>query len=350
MINVAIMGYGVVGSGVAELLDSNSNLFEEKLGQPVQVKYILDIRDFVNDKYQEKLIKDFNTIVTDNDIQVVVETIGGTKVPYEYTLACLKAGKHVITSNKELVSIYGAELCKIAKENHVNYLFEAAVGGGIPILHPILNCLNANKITKIVGILNGTTNYILTKMIHENTDFETALKEAQKLGYAEADPSADIEGKDTSRKICILSALAFGKYISPDKIETIGIQNLTLEDIKQADRQGKVIKLLGVASKENDDTIHIFVSPCAIDKKHFLANIKDVYNGIIVTGDAVGDTVFIGKGAGKFPTASAVCSNIIEAIQTKESTSSNWNETNKIKTLHDLNLDCIEKTHIPILD
>lgn len=350
MINIAVMGYGVVGSGVVELLDNSASLFEKKLGQPIQVKYILDIRNFTNDKYQEKITKDFNTILSDNDVQVVVETIGGTKIPYEYTLACLKAKKHVITSNKELVATYGPKLCKIAKENNVNYLFEASVGGGIPVLHPILNCLGANKISKIVGILNGTTNYILTKMIYEHTDFETALKQAQKLGYAEADPSADIEGKDTCRKICILSALAFGKYIAPDKIETIGIQNLTLDDIKKAENLGKVIKLLGFASQNDDGSVHIFVSPCAIDKKHFLANIENVYNGIVVTGDAVGDVVFIGKGAGKFPTASAVCSDIIEVIQKTEDLSSNWNETNNIKTLSDLNLTYLEGTSIPIVE
>lgn len=314
MINVAVMGYGVVGSGVVELLDKNNRLFEKKIGQPVQCKYILDIRDFPGDPYADKMIKDFDTIVNDGDVDVVVETIGGAKVAYEFTKRALLAGKHVVTSNKELVASKAPELLSIARQKGVKYLFEASVGGGIPIISPMRNCLAANEIEKIVGILNGTTNYILTKMVREGISFDEALRQAQSLGYAEQDPSADIEGKDTCRKICILASLAFGRHVYPDSVKTVGIKHITLDDIAKAEKENCVIKLIGSAEKKADGTVEVFVSPCAISKDHSLANIEDVFNGIAVTGDAIGECMFYGRGAGKMPTASAVGSDIIDAV------------------------------------
>ena len=352
MVNVAVMGYGVVGSGVVELIDKNNNIFAKKLNQPIDVKYILDIKDFAGDKYESKIIKDFNIILNDPDVSVVVETIGGSKIAYEFTKKCLEAKKSVVTSNKELVAHKAPELLSIAKQNGVSYLFEASVGGGIPIIRPMYHCLAANKINKIVGILNGTTNYILTKMIRENTPFDTALKNAQQLGYAEQDPTADVDGHDTSRKICILASLAFGRHIYPEDLYVNGIRNLSLDDIAKADRNGYVIKLLGFAEKTENGNVEIFVSPCAISKEHALANIEDVFNGITVTGDAVGDVTFYGRGAGKFPTASAVCSDVIDAASNDIKYNIMWvDEGNSfVRTFDKTKFDYIEGTDIPILD
>lgn len=352
MVKVAVMGYGVVGSGVVELMDKNRKLFEKKLGQDIEVKYILDIRDFPDDKYADKLIKDFNILLQDPEISVVAETIGGAKVAYEFTKKCLAAGKNVVTSNKELVAAHAPELLALAAENNVNYFFEASVGGGIPVIHPMLNCLAANKLRRIVGILNGTTNYILTKMIHEQVPMEQALKEAQRLGYAEANPSADIEGKDSCRKICILAALAFGRHVYPDSVMTQGIQDLTLEDVEKADKQGMVIKLLGVAEQADNGEVEIFVSPCAISKTHPLANIEDVFNGIMVDGDAVGEVTFYGRGAGKFPTASAVCSDIIDAVREDGNIGLMWQDCGQdfVRSYDALRFTYLEGTKIPVID
>lgn len=317
MVNIAVMGYGTVGSGVVELLDKNKEIIKKNTGEEINVKYILDIRDFENDKYQDKIIKDFGTIINDSEISIVAEVIGGATIAYEYTKRLLQSGINVVTSNKELVATKGAELLKIAKEKGVKYLFEASVGGGIPVIHPMLQCLEANKITEIIGIMNGTTNYILTKMIKDNISFEQALKQAQELGYAERNPDADIKGYDTCRKICILSCLAYEEDIDPDNISVKGIEELTLEDVKKADEKGYVIKLIGYSRKNDEDKIEIFVSPCAIKKTNPLANVNDVYNAILIKGDMVGNVIFYGKGAGKFPTASAVCSDIIECINMK---------------------------------
>lgn len=317
MVNIAVMGYGTVGSGVVELLDKNKEIIKKNTGEEINVKYILDIRDFENDKYQDKIIKDFDTIINDSEISIVAEVIGGATIAYEYTKRLLQSGINVVTSNKELVATKGAELLKIAKEKGVKYLFEASVGGGIPVIHPMLQCLEANKITEIIGIMNGTTNYILTKMIKDNISFEQALKQAQELGYAERNPDADIKGYDTCRKICILSCLAYEEDIDPDNISVKGIEELTLEDVKKADEKGYVIKLIGYSRKNDKDKIEIFVSPCAIKKTNPLANVNDVYNAILIKGDMVGNVIFYGKGAGKFPTASAVCSDIIECVNMK---------------------------------
>ena len=317
MVNIAVLGYGTVGSGVVELLEKNRETIKRKAGNEINVKYILDIRKFENDKYQDKIINDFNKIINDSEISIVAEVIGGATVAYEYTKKLLQSGINVVTSNKELVATKGAELLKIAKENNVKYLFEASVGGGIPIIHPLLQCLEANNIKEIVGIMNGTTNYILTKMIEDKIDFKVALKQAQELGYAESNPDADIKGYDTCRKICILSSLAYEENINPDDISVNGIEKLTLDDIKKADEMGYVVKLVGYSKKMEDGNISICVCPCAIKKSNPMANVTDVYNAIMVNGDMVGNVMFYGKGAGKFPTASAVCSDIIECVNCK---------------------------------
>lgn len=352
MVNVAVLGYGVVGSGVVELIDNNNAIFSEKLGQPIDVKYILDIRDFKGDKYEKKLIRDFSVIENDSEISVVVETIGGIGAAYDFTKRALTAGKNVVTSNKELVATHAPELLILARQKGVSYLFEASVGGGIPIIRPMFYCLAANEINKIVGILNGTTNYILTKMIYEKTPFDKALVQAQKLGYAEADPTADIDGHDTCRKICILAALAFGRHVYPECVYTKGIRDITLDDISKADAHGRVIKLLGSAKKLENGDIEIFVSPCAIRKTHALANIEDVYNGIMVTGDAVGDVTFNGRGAGKFPTASAVCSDVIDAARDSIQYSIFWKDEGRdfIRSFEDIKFNYLPGTDIPVIE
>ena len=324
MINVAVVGFGVVGSGVVELLDKNNRLFSKKIGQEIACKYILDIREFPDSPYADKFVKDFSVIENDPEINVVVETVGGATYAYDYTKRALLAGKHVVSSNKELVATHAPELLSIAREKGVCYLFEASVGGGIPIINPMYHCLAANELNKIVGIMNGTTNYILTKMVKDGITFETALKQAQELGYAERDPSADIDGIDTGRKICILASLAFGRHIHPENVMTKGIRGISLEDIYEADKQGLAVKLLGCAEKTEDGNIEIFVAPCAIPKDHPLANIEDVFNGIMVTGDAIGDCTFYGRGAGKMPTASAVGGDIIDCIKGTEKSSLYW--------------------------
>ncbi len=352
MIGVAVMGFGVVGSGVVELIDRNSEIFEKKAEQKIEVRHILDVRDFPGNKYEKLLTKNFDDILSDKETSIVCETIGGAKIAYEFTKKCLCAGKSVITSNKELVATHGTELLALAKENSVDYMFEASVGGGIPIIRPLINCLAANRINKIVGILNGTTNYILTKMIHENASFSDALKEAQRLGYAEADPSADVDGKDTCRKICILSNLAFGKEVSPDKVYTKGIRDITLDDVKAAEKNNSVIKLLGYTEQLSDGRIAVFVSPCAINKSCQLANIDDVYNGIAVYGDAVEDVVFYGRGAGKFPTASAVCADVIDVARNCGRHNISWTKTNEniFFGLDAINPKYLEGTNIPLIE
>lgn len=315
MVQVAVMGFGVVGSGVVELLDKNSRIFEKNTGVPVRVKRILDLRDFPGNPYEALLTKDFNEIVSDPEISIVVECIGGVGKSYEFTKASLLAGKNVVTSNKALVAAHGPELLKIAQDQGVQYLFEASVGGGIPIIDPLCTCLAANEVTRIVGILNGTTNFILTKMMKEHMSFDVALKQAQELGYAEQDPTADVEGHDTCRKIAILASLSYGRQVPPECVKTTGISALTLADLESADRLGYVIRLLGMAEKHEDGTVSVLVSPFAVPKSHPLAGVEDVFNGIMVTGNAVGDVMFYGRGAGKFPTASAVCADVITCVK-----------------------------------
>ncbi len=319
MKKIAVLGYGVVGSGTVEILYNHKESIEKKIGEDYEVKYILDLRDFPDSPYADKFTKSFDDIVSDPEVDIVVEVLGGVKFAYPYVKSSLEAGKSVVTSNKELVAAYGAELLKIAREKNVNFFFEASVGGGIPIIRPLNQCLSANKIDEIAGILNGTTNFILTKMIKEGMGFDEALKIAQELGYAEKDPTADVEGHDTCRKICILSALAFGKHVYPDNIHTEGITKITLEDVKYCESIGSVIKLIGYAS-EKDGKVAVMTCPAVIDGESQLAGVNDVFNAILVRGDATGDVVFYGKGAGKLPTASAVVSDVIIAAKEKSTT------------------------------
>ena len=325
MAKIAVLGHGVVGSGVCEVVHNNQESILRRAGQPIEVKRILDLRDFDVD-YADKFTKNFDDILNDDEISVVVEVMGGISPAYEYSVASLKKGKSVVTSNKELVAAKGAELLKLAKQNNCNYFFEASVGGGIPIIRPMHMCLAANQIDEIAGILNGTTNFILTKMIKESMDFDRALKLAQDLGYAERNPSADVDGHDACRKICILASLAFGRHVHPENVLTEGITSITLEDVDYAERWGGVIKLIGRAKRrEDDDKIECMVSPAFVHSSSQLAGIDDVYNGVLVRGNATGDVVFYGKGAGKLPTASAVVADVIDvAKSTGTSKSLTW--------------------------
>lgn len=312
MTKVAILGFGTVGSGVAEVLSKNSQGIARRSGGEIQVKYILDVRDFPDSPFKDCFVKDFSIIENDPEVEVVVETIGGAKVALEFTTRALKAGKSVVSSNKELVATHGYELLQLAKANGVSYLFEASVGGGIPILRPLTNCLAANEVEQITGILNGTTNYILTHMIKAGLTFEQALKEAQDNGYAEKDPTADVDGHDACRKICILSALACGQHVYPQQVPTQGIREVTLADVAYADSCGYKIKLLGRCLREPEGKVCAFVAPHLVSCENPLAGVEDVFNAIAVTGNAVGDVMFYGRGAGKLPTASAVVADVID--------------------------------------
>lgn len=313
---VAVMGYGVVGSGVVELFGKNHDSIVRRSTQSeMEIRYILDLRDFPGDPNEKKFIKDFNMILQDKEVKIVVETMGGLHPAFEYVLACLKAGKSVVTSNKELVAAKGYELLQAAEENNVNFLFEASVGGGIPIIRPISQCLAANEIDEIAGILNGTTNFILTRMIEDQMSFEDALHLAQENGYAEKDPTADIEGIDACRKICILASLAFGKHVYPDGVYTEGITKIHLRDVEYIRAWGGVIKLLGRAKRLDDGRISAMVSPAVVKRHSQLAGVDDVFNAILVRGDAIGDVVFYGRGAGKMPTASAVVADVIDCAK-----------------------------------
>ncbi len=315
MINVAIMGHGVVGSGVAEILINHSDRITQKAHTDINVKYILDLRDFPDSPYSEKFIKDFNTILNDDSVKVVVEVMGGINPAYDFVKSCLLKGKSVATSNKELVAAKGAELIKIANEKNVNFLFEASVGGGIPVLRPIAQCLAANEITEIAGILNGTTNFILNKMIVDNMDFDAALALAQALGYAEKNPAADIEGHDACRKVCILAALGFGKHVYPEQVATEGITEITLDDVESADNFGCVIKLIGRAKKLPNGKITASVRPTLVSRDCVLSGVNGVFNAIMVNGDQTGEIMFYGKGAGKEATASAVVADVIDCVK-----------------------------------
>lgn len=328
MVKIAVLGHGVVGSGVCEVIESNSESILRRAGQEIEVKRILDLRDFDDLDYSYKFTKNFDDIINDDEISIVVEVMGGISPAFEFVSEALKRKKSVVTSNKELVAAKGGELLRLAKENNVNFFFEASVGGGIPIIRPMHLCLAANEIDEIAGILNGTTNFILTKMIKEQMDFDTALKLAQDLGYAERNPSADVDGHDACRKICILASLAFGKHIHPENVYTEGITKITLEDVDYADDYNCVIKLIGQAKRRfNDDKIECMVSPAFVKSTSQLANINDVFNGVLVRGNATGDVVFYGKGAGKLPTASAVVADVIDASkQSSTSKSLTWAE------------------------
>ena len=312
MKNIAILGFGVVGCGVAEVIEMNKDRIAKRLGEELKVKKILDIREFPDSPFAALVTNKKEEVFDDPEISIVVETIGGARIAYEYTKMALSAGKTVVTSNKELVSTHGVELVSLAHKNNCNYIFEASVGGGIPIIRPMNQCLVANNVDEIAGILNGTTNFILTKMIEDGMQFDDALKLAQDLGFAERNPAADIEGHDACRKICILASLAFGKHVYPDAVHTEGITNITLEDVKFAEKFGCVIKLISRVKRLENGKIDIITAPMLVPNKSQLANIDYEFNGIMVRGDCTGDVVFYGKGAGKLPTASAVCADIVD--------------------------------------
>ena len=314
MINVAVLGYGTVGSGVVEVLETNKSIISKRAGDELYVKYILDLRDFPGDPYEDRVVHDFNTILNDPEVSIVCETMGGNEPAYTFSMKALKAGKSVCTSNKELVANHGAELIAAAKANNCNYLFEASVGGGIPIIRPLNNALTAEQIVKISGILNGTTNYILTKMAVEGSDFDVCLKEAQEKGYAERNPEADVEGYDACRKIAILASLMTGKTADFKDIYTEGITKITKEDFVYAKAMNKYIKLLA-SVKEKDGSYYAFVSPFTIGTENPLHSVNDVFNAIFVRGNTLGDTMYYGRGAGKLPTASAVVADVVDCAR-----------------------------------
>ena len=325
MAKIAVLGYGVVGSGTVEVFYKNRENLEKKAGEPLDIKYILDLRDFPDSPYADKFTKDFNVILNDPEVTVVTEVIGGINPSYDFVKSSLLAGKSVVTSNKELVAKKGAELLTIAREKNVNFFFEASVGGGIPIIKPIHACLEANEIKEIAGILNGTTNFILTKMFRDGMAFDEALKIAQELGYAERNPAADVEGMDACRKICILASLSFGRHVYPENVHTEGITKVTPEDVDYMDSYNAKIKLIGCARREDNNEISIGVFPAVIKDESQLSGVSDVFNAILVRGDATGDVVFYGKGAGKLPTPSAVVSDIVSAVKhTTTSRSLDW--------------------------
>ncbi len=314
MVNIAVLGYGTVGSGVVEVINTNHEIINKRAGEEINIKYVLDLRDFPGDPVQQILTHDFNDILNDDEVKVVVEVMGGINPAYTFVKQCLAAGKSVATSNKELVASHGPELLAIAKENNVNFLFEASVGGGIPIIRPLNTSITADEVTEITGILNGTTNYILTKMDQEGASYDEVLKQAQELGYAERNPEADVEGGDACRKIAILTSIVYGKHLDYTKIHTEGITKISTEDFKYADALGVSIKLVGTTKKEGD-TLYSFVAPMMLDENHPLSGIHDVFNGIFVHGNVVDDIMFYGRGAGKLPTASAVVSDVVDEVK-----------------------------------
>lgn len=316
MMNVAVMGYGTIGSGVVEILEKNKDTIEKKTRETVNVKYVLDLREFPGTTIADKIVHDFSIIEKDPEISMVIETMGGLNPAYPFVKACLKAGKHVATSNKALVAAHGTELLKIAEEKKVNFFFEASVGGGIPIIRPLYTSLAGEEILEITGILNGTTNYILTKMSQSGEPFESALKKAQELGYAERNPEADVEGHDTCRKIAILTALASGHEVNFQHIYTEGITNITDVDFRYAQALKTSVKLFG-SSRISEGNVHAFVAPVMIGMDHPLYFVSDVYNGILVKGNMLGTSMFYGSGAGKLPTASAVVADIMEVLNHK---------------------------------
>ena len=316
MATIAILGYGTVGSGVLEVLRRNAASIERRAGQPVTVKYICDIRDFSSHPDAALFVNNIDVILSDPEVTAVVETIGGLKPAYFYVKSALESGRHVVTSNKELVATHGAELLAIARRRGVCFLFEASVGGGTPIITPMHQCMAANVISEIAGIVNGTTNFMLTKMARENMDFGAALKLAQSLGYAETiDPSADVDGIDAQRKISILASLACGHHVYPDNIPTRGIRDITVADIKAAEKLDSAIKLIAWYNEGGDGQMAAGVEPMLVSNSNQLAGVDDVFNAVLMKGDMLGDVVFYGKGAGKLPTASAVVADVIDALK-----------------------------------
>ena len=315
MVEIAVLGYGVVGSGVVDVLTDHVENIAKRAKEEIGIKYILDKREFPGSPFADKFTRSFDTILNDPDVKIVVEVMGGLNPSFDFVRRCLESGKSVVTSNKELVAAKGAELLKIAQKNNLNFLFEASVGGGIPIIRPISQCLAANDVIEIAGILNGTTNFILTKMIREQMNFDDALALAQKLGYAERNPAADIEGQDACRKICILASLAYGKHVYPEQVHTEGITNIALADVAYAAAWGGVVKLIGQVKMMENGRLQVVVCPMFVSRESQLATVDDVFNGIMVRGDSTGDVVFYGKGAGKLPTASAVVADVIDCVK-----------------------------------
>ncbi len=336
MISVAVLGYGTVGSGVVKVLETNHDSILEKTGMDLHVKYVLDLRDFPDDPIQDRVVHDFDTVLSDSEVKIVVETMGGVNPSYPFTKASLEAGKSVCTSNKELVAAHGTELLEIAREHQVSYLFEASCGGGIPIIRPLRTSLCADQIDEISGILNGTTNYILTKMTQEGREFDDVLREAQQKGYAERNPEADVEGQDVCRKIAILSSLAFGKFVDFTDIYTEGISKISPADVEYAKKMDMAIKLLAFSKKEGD-AVTAMVAPFLVKKTDPLYFVGDVFNAIFVHGNMLGDAMFYGQGAGKEATASAVAADVIEEAQTLgKSEMSSWSsEKQKLRDIAD---------------
>lgn len=314
MINIAVLGYGTIGSGVVEVLDTNGESIAKRAGDQINIKYVLDLREFPGDPIMEKLVHDVDIILEDPEIKIICEVMGGVEPAFTFVKSALLKGKSVVTSNKELVAKHGAELLDIAKKNNLNFLFEASVGGGIPIIRPLNQSLTADEIVEITGILNGTTNYILSKMSDDGSSFEAALAEAQKLGYAERNPAADVEGYDACRKIAILSSLAFGMQVDYEDIYTEGVTRITDIDIRYAKALDAKIKLFATSIREND-SVYAMVAPIMIKSNHPLYSVNDVFNGIFVRGNVIGDVMFYGSGAGKLPTASAVVADIVDAAK-----------------------------------
>ena len=315
MIKVAVLGYGNIGSGVVQVLLKNKETIAKKAGDEIVPACVLDLRDFPGDVMEDKVVKDINLITQNPEISIVVETMGGTKPAYAFVKACLEAGKHVATSNKELVAAHGPELLDIAKAHHVSFLFEASVGGGIPIIRPLVSSITSDAVTEITGILNGTTNYMLTKMSEDGLDYDAVLEDAQERGYAERNPAADVEGHDARRKIAILSSLAFGKYVDYEDVYTEGITKITSADFAYAKVLGSRIKLFGTSKKKDDGSISTMVCPVMITNEHPLFAVNDVMNAILVRGESMGDLMFYGAGAGKLPTASAVVADVVNAAR-----------------------------------
>lgn len=315
MIKVAVLGYGNIGSGVVQVLLKNKETIAKKAGDEIVPACVLDLRDFPGDVMEDKVVKDINLITQNPEISIVVETMGGTKPAYAFVKACLEAGKHVATSNKELVAAHGPELLEIAKAHHVSFLFEASVGGGIPIIRPLVSSITSDAVTEIIGILNGTTNYMLTKMSEDGLDYDAVLEDAQERGYAERNPAADVEGHDARRKIAILSSLAFGKYVDYEDVYTEGITKITSADFAYAKVLGSRIKLFGTSKKKDDGSISTMVCPVMITNEHPLFAVNDVMNAILVRGESMGDLMFYGAGAGKLPTASAVVADVVNAAR-----------------------------------
>ena len=327
MINIAVLGYGTVGSGVVEVINTNQDSINRRAGDEIRIKYVLDLRDFPGDPVQEVLVHDYETIVNDPEIDIVVEVMGGLEPAHTFVKRALEAGKSVATSNKALVAKFGPELMNIARNKNINFLFEASCGGGIPIFRALNQSLTADQIDEVTGILNGTTNYMLTKMDMAGSRFESVLKEAQEKGYAEADPTADVEGYDACRKIAILSSLAYGKFLNYEKIHTEGITRITPEDMEYARTMGMSIKLLATSRKLSEDSYYAVVAPFLVGKNNPLYSVNDVYNGIFVHGNVLGDAMFYGSGAGKLPTASAVVADVVdEAKHLHENMLNEWND------------------------